>query len=224
MKLRALLLVCAGSAALVLAAHSAHATEAPLRLSQSLAPAERAAAGLDRLSSDQIAVLDALYRRDLVTQAAPRRAAAPAAAARFSQRLSADERRNAGLVVLNEAELDQIDALASRRSNETLARTSPAQPAYIPVSVRARIAEAQARNAAPEIHGSFTLGFGVGSGGYSEKFGGMTLTYEDPARGLAVGFSYAETHVKGGHCSPFLRDPYDSLSPFDSFPRYSPGL
>ena len=38
----------------------------------------------------------------------------------------------------------------------------------------------------------------------------MTLTYEDPARNLAISFSYLESHVKGA--GPFyLRDPlYDA--------------
>ena len=59
------------------------------------------------------------------------------------------------------------------------------------------------------------MGFGKG---YSEKFGGMTLTYEDPARGLALAFSYTESHIKGA--APFyVRDPlYDSVG----LPRFAP--
>lgn len=46
-------------------------TPPPTRFSQSLASADRTATGLDRLSSDEIAVIDALIRRDLATQSAP---------------------------------------------------------------------------------------------------------------------------------------------------------
>ena len=222
---RATFLACALIALFAAVAPLAHAAEAPLRLSQLLSTGERTTTGLVRLTSDQVAVLDALYRRDLVAQSAPRRADAPALPARFSQRLTDDERRNAGLTTLSEAELTQLDALAERSAGASLARTLLAPPTFIPLSVRARIAEAQAKKSAPEIHGSFTLGFGMGSGGYSEKFGGIALTYEDPARGLAIGFSYTESHVKGGPgpyypgYSPLGLNPLDRL---DGPPRYSP--
>lgn len=212
MKLRANLLACACLAALALASPPAHAVDAPLRLSSALSPSERTSTGLDRLTSDQIAIIDALYRRDLVAQAAPRRTNAPAPPARFSQRLSADERASAGLTLLTESELTELDALAERSGNASLARTLLAQPTFIPVSMRARIAETEIKRKGPEIHGSFTLGMGFGSGGYSERFGGMTLTYEDPARSLAISFSYSESHVKGGNgYYPYLmRDPLAS--------------
>ncbi|MCX6955101.1 MAG: hypothetical protein NTV51_23360 [Verrucomicrobia bacterium] len=209
MKLRANLLACAGLAVLPLFSPAVRAVDTPLRLSSALSPTERTSTGLNRLTSDQVAILDALYRRDLVAQAAPRRADAPPLAARFSQRLSADERASAGLSLLTEEELTQLDALAERSGNASLARTLLAQPTFIPVSMRARIAETELKRKGPEIHGSFTIGMAVGSGGYSERFGGMTLTYEDPVRNFAVSFSYAESHVKGGNgYYPYLsRDP-----------------
>lgn len=186
------------------------------RFSPSLSAGDRTAAGLDRLSSDQVAVLDALVRRDLITQATPRRADAPPLPARFSQRLSADERRNAGLDALTETELVQLELFVERRISAALGQVLLAPPTFVPLSVRARVAEAKSQT--PEIHGSFTLGMGFGKG-YSEKFGGMTLTYEDPVRNFAVSLSYAESHIKGA--APFyVRDP---LYAMDRFPRYSPG-
>ena len=177
-------------------------TPAPTRFSQSLTSADRTSTGLNRLSSDEIAVIDALIRRDLATQSAPRRADAPALPSRFSQRLTGDERRNAGLAALTETEQLKLDSLADRNAASLLSRTFLAPPAFVPLSIRARVAEAKATG--PEIHGSFTLGMGFGKG-YSERFGGMTLTYEDPARNLAISFSYLESHVKGA--GPFyLRD------------------
>jgi len=186
------------------------------RFSQSLSNTDRTTAGLNHLSSDQVAVLDALVRRDLSVQAAPRRTDAPPLAARFSQRLSADEQRNAGFALITESELAQLDGFVDRNAAPTLARTLLAPPTFVPLSVRARVAEAKPTK--PEIHGSFFLSYGVGSGGYSEKTGGMTLTYEDPVRNFAVSFSYTESHIKGG--GPYyLRDP---LYEADRFPRYSP--
>ncbi len=185
------------------------------RFSPSLSTRDRTAAGLDRLSSDQVAVLDALVRRDLAAQAAPRRADAPPLAPRFSLRLSADERRNAGLGLLTETELAQLELFVERRISSALGQVLLAPPTFVPLSVRARVAEAKPQT--PEIHGSFTLGMGFGKG-YSEKFGGMTLTYEDPVRNFAVSFSYAESHIKGA-APYYLRDPLDDT---DRFPRYSP--
>jgi hypothetical protein len=195
-------------------AHAAD-TPAPTRFSQALATADRTAAGLDRLSSDQIAVIDALIRRDLAAQSAPRRADAPPVPGRFTERLTADERRTAGLGVLTEEEKLKLDGLADRHAASLLGRTLLAPPAFVPLSIRARVAEAKATG--PEIHGSFTLGMGFGKG-YSERFGGMTLTYEDPVRNFAVSFSYTESHIKGA-APYYLRDP---LNDIDRFPRYSP--
>lgn len=218
MKLRALLLACLFPAVQPAGAASAPSAEpaATARFSQSLATTERTAAGLERLSSDQVAILDALVRRDLTAQATPRRADAPPPPARFSQRLSADELRNAGLTTLTTAELTQLDEFVERRISSLLARVLLSPPTFVPLSVRARVAEAKPKT--PEIHGSFTLGFGFGSGGYSERFGGMTLTYEDPVRNFAVSFSYSESHIKGA-APYYMRDPlYDPTA----FPRYSP--
>lgn len=190
---RALLLLCGVLAAAV--AFGAPAEKPEARFSQILTAPERAAAGLDHLTSDQVAVLDALYRRDIAAQAAPRRADVPAPSARFSQRLTDNERRTAGLDTLTETEVAQLDAFVSRNAPTSVARALlTTQPSFVPVSMRARLAEV--RPTKPEIHGSFTLGMGFGKG-YSERFGGMTLNYEDPDRKFAVSVSYSESHIKG---------------------------
>jgi len=165
------------------------------RFSQTLPAAELKAAGIDRLSSDQVAALDALIRRDLADQAAPRRRDPPPPA-RFSQRLSADERRVAGLTLLTEAELTQLDAAAEHYATATLARTLLAAPIFVPAGMRELPREGKA---GPEIHGSFTLGFGMGKGGYSEKFGSTTLRLEDPAHGFTLNVGYSESRTT----SPF---------------------
>jgi hypothetical protein len=188
----------------LLAAMPAIGRAADARFSQTLSATESAAAGLNRLSSDQVAVIDALLRRELSGQAPRPREDAPAAT-RFSQRLSDDERRIAGFALLTEAELAQLDALVERHAARASARallTSPVVAA--PRKVLVRPAETKT---APEIHGSFFLSMGWGSGGYSEKTGGMTLNYEDPARGFAISVGYSETHTKGGNGLYIYRDP-----------------
>jgi len=218
MKTRASLLACAGLALTVafapLRGRAAEPVPAPSRFSQSLTTADRTASGLARLSSDQIAVLDALVRRDTAAQAAPPRADAPALPARFSQRLTADEHRNAGLTLLTESELALVDTRIERTATAILARTLLSPPAYVPLSVRARVAEA--KPTVPAIHGSFTLGMSFGKG-YSERFGGITLNYEDPARNLAISFSYSESHLKG-NAPYYIRDP---LYAADRLPRFT---
>ena len=97
----------------LLLAGAAHAAEAPeLRFSQALPAADAAASGLPRLSSDEVAVIDALVRRDTAARLAPSSATPPAA---FSMRLTADERRTAGLTRLAPAELARLDDAGLRQ-------------------------------------------------------------------------------------------------------------
>jgi hypothetical protein len=196
MKLWATLLAAGLIAAVPVTGRAADA-----RFSQTLTAGEFTDAGLKRLSSDQVAVLDALVRRDLANQSATSRSDPPPAA-RFSQRLTADERRVAGLTLLTEAELTRLDASVDQHTTARLARVLLAPPSFVPPSLRLRPAETKT---APEVHGSFSLSMGWGKGGYSERTGSMNLNYEDPVHGLSVSFGYSETHAKG---PAIYRDPY----------------
>ena len=169
------------------------ALAADTRFSQRLAISERVESCFNWLSSDQIAVLDALVRRDLAAQAAPRRGEPPLAA-RFSQRLSSDERANAGLALLTDQELTRLDALVDQHASAALTRVLLAPPVFVPAGMPLRSAEAKT---VPGVHGSISLSYGFGKGGYSEKTGAMMLNYEDPMHGFSVMFGYAETQVKG---------------------------
>jgi hypothetical protein len=197
---------------LVLGGFAVSAAASDLRFSVALEPAERSACGLTRLSSDQVAVLDALVRRDMGMRAS----AAPADPAKghqpgatFSQRLTAGERETAGLPALSAAELTQLDAAVDRHQNARLARTLLAPPTFL--SPRSSIVPTE-RKKEREIHGSFSLSYGVGSGGYSEKSGSMQLTLEDPAKGFSISVGYTETHTKGGTPYYLSRDPlYDRM-------------
>jgi hypothetical protein len=178
------------SALMAVAAVAGDATSG--RFSQTLSAAERTEAGLTRLSSDQIAVIDALIRRDLAAQSRPPRGD-ETPAPRFSQRLTADERRTAGLALFTEPELVRLDSLAERNAAAVLARTLLTPAVF--VSPGARL-NPEGAKAAPEMHGSVSLSYGSGKGGYSEKTGAMTLRYEDPVHGFALAVGYSETHTK----------------------------
>jgi hypothetical protein len=177
------------------------------RFSQALAISERAEIGFNRLSSDQVAVLDALVRRDLGAKSSSR-PKDPVPAARFSQRLTANERATAGLAIFSEKELERLDVLVEQHDSSVLARELLAPPTYYPTGMRPLPSETKNT---PEVHGSFTLGFGMGKGGYSERFGGINLNYEDPVHHFAVDFSYSESRVKGP--VPY-RDDYIPTQPY----------
>ncbi len=184
-----------------------------IRFSGSLEAPARKACGLTRLTSDQVAVIDALVRRDLSARAGAVAPEAPNEAkpdATFSQRLTDGERQTAGLTTLEPAELAQLDAAVERHENARLARTLLAPPQYL--SRRERIIPTE-RKKEREIHGSFSLSYGVGSGGYSEKSGSMVLNLDDPEKGYSISVGYTETHTKGGVPYYLYRDPfYDRLN------------
>lgn len=163
------------------------------RFSQMVGTEERAAAGLAKLSSDQLAALDALVRRDTATRGSVNAdGAAPTA---FSQRLTADERRVTGLTLLTPEELAKLDTAVERHASATLARALLAPPVYASPKARAEPTEKKTKL---ETHGSLTLSYGWGKGGYSEKTAAMVVTVEDPSRRFGLTIGYAQTEVKGG--------------------------
>ena len=164
-----------------------------LRLSLTLLPDERADSGLVNLTSDQIAILDALVRRDIA--AAGR--TTPEREPKFSDRLTADERTNAGLTLLAADQLARLDSYVARLlvppPSATFGYSAPRNNAAITARTLRR---------APEIHGSISLMYGQGNDGYSERGGAMVLSYDDPS-GVSLLVGYSEVHTKGGN---FHRD------------------
>jgi len=71
-------------------------------------------------------------------------------------------------------------------------------------SSRARITTMTLRRQ-PEIHGSISLMYGAGSGGYNEYGGAVTLSYEDP-NGFALAVGYSEIRSNGGYYYRDWRD------------------
>ncbi|HWL17045.1 MAG TPA: hypothetical protein VNR00_15660 [Opitutus sp.] len=207
-RFRFALLVCAVAALIVGPALAA--PDAGMRFSQSLPAEEFASSGLARLSSDQIAVLDALVRRDIAQSRLPAR---QTGTRRFSERLSADERRNAGFDLLTEVEVGQLDGAVER-----LIAPPPAAAGALATSGSSSAAVTSWKlRRDPQIHGSMTLVVGVGSHGYSEYGGGLVLTYDDPENRYAISVGYAEMHTKGGYPYRGYRDRFYGrpLSAFD---------
>lgn len=200
-----LLLFLAASALIFSSAGAADDTG---RFTRTLSAAERTEAGIDKLSSDEAAVLDAMVRRDTgarvavsisatpaATEKPAKDTAAPATPTSFSQRLTADERRLCGFGSLSAVQIARIDGLVERHASASVARALLAPPTYL--ARRPRIEPAE-RDDSRKIHGSYSLSYGWGKGGYSERTGSMMMTYDDPAGRYSVTIGYTESHVKGG--------------------------
>jgi len=196
------------------------AAEAP-RFSQSLTAEQRIATGVERLDSDQLAALDALVRlhrnqtaaavlkaerekpaaedKTATESAAP--APQPAQPVAFTQSLSVDQRRAAGLDQLTAQELSAIDALATARS--------PEAPSYRP----ALATNADAVEFFPnrfEVHGEFGFSFGGGSGGYNSRAAWLNTTLLDTKTGTEIGVTIATGREK-------WKTPYGYRSDWNSY-------
>ncbi len=171
----------------------------PARFSQSLSTEQRTSAGIDRLNSDQVAALDALVRLNLNNAAAEARKAeqqaaktnnqAPAPAAQpvaFTQSLSADQRRAAGLDTLTAEQTATVDTLVA-------AQIAPA-PRYQP-SVPGTVEAVEFFPNRFEVHGEFGLSIGGGSG-YSSRAGWVTTSLLDTKTGTEIGVSVATGREK----------------------------
>lgn len=185
MKLWSLLFACLCLAGL------ARATETD-RFSQWLTTTEQREAGVDKLTSDQVAVLDALVRKDISNRSVGRAEGSPD---EFSKRLKPDELRNTGLASLTAEQVARVDVFVGRFAGAKLARTLLAPPVYI--SRTPPRPEQTERKKERELHGTFSLSMGWGSGGYSEKSGSMTVRMDDPEHNFSLSVGYSETHVKG---------------------------
>jgi len=181
------------------------------RFSSTLNLSESARTGLSRLSSDQIAALDAIVRHDAIVADADPTPKIPRAAL-FSQRLAANERELAGLALLSDSELTQLNASVERFVH-------PPVLAEVDDSGGGKRYNSIMLRRDPEIHGSVTLMVAGGSDGYSAYGGEINLTYVDPARRFAIDLSYSEIHSsggRGGFCNRLY--PYSYRRPGDLFP------
>jgi hypothetical protein len=186
------------------------------RFSQALDAEERRVIGIDRLTSDQVAILDALVRRDLAGRSLSEPATNPPTV--FSQRLSADERRNAGVAGMTDDGRRRLDAAVARYQSSGMSQSLMTPPVFLPrntVSVRPREKKGKPER---EVHGSFTLAYGWGDG-YSTRSGSMVVNMTDPEKKYSITIGYGETHVKGNPGPGILLDRgspyYGPLGPGD---------
>lgn len=161
------------------------------RFSQTFPVAEFADSGLEKLTSDQLAILDALVRRDDAMSA--RTNPAHPRAALFSQRLSADERTNIGFSLLTLAEIAHIDAQVSRLESIN-SQTSPSSAIS---GGSTAVTETRAYKTAREIHGLISLLYGTGGHGFRAQGASIDLVYHDPDHNYTITAGYSELRTKG---------------------------
>ena len=193
----------------------------PQRFSQALTAEQRTAAGIERLDSDQLAALDALVRlhrnqvaanaikaerekpatEDKTATESTAPAPQPAQTVAFTESLSVDQRRAAGIDQLNAQERSAIDALATAHS--------PEAPSYRP----AMATNAEAVEFFPnrfEVHGEVGFSFGGGSGGYSSRAAWLNTTLLDTKTGTEIGVTIATGREK-------WKTPYGYRSDWNSY-------
>lgn len=181
-------------------------TASDLRFSKTLSPSERTETGLDRLSSDQTAVLDALVRRDRSVSHLKSRPQSDL----FTERLLDDERRNAGIELLKSSEIERLNALV--QLHRSLSVSPPPFVSRSRVSTDSRIRPEMIKEK-PDIRGTYSIWFGGGSGGYSERGASISSTYTSPSGQLSVTVGYATVRTKGP--SIYRDDFVHSPSPFE---------
>lgn len=158
-----------------------------LRFSRLLSAGEFKQAGLERLSSDQLAVLDALVRQDAQTDAESAPGRPPGGL--FTERLATDEAHAAGINLLSGLERASLNSFVFQYEN--------AQPSD-PSSGPGRSAlDPDFRHPQPEVHGMISLTYGVGSGGFHEVGGAMAVSIDDPAHGVSLYLAYGESRGRG---------------------------
>ena len=162
--------------------------EEDVRFSATLTPEQRASAGLNQLTVDNLAVIDGLVRQDL---AASKFKDNDVDHTRFSQRRTARERDIAGLDRLTPAQLTQLDDLVGQRISGTV----PA-PIAIITSTSGTAVKPDLPTHKLDIHGEISFTYGTGKGG-SVMGGDLVLTYDDPAGRYSVLVGYSEYQGKG---------------------------
>jgi hypothetical protein len=194
------------------------ATAESKRFSQTLTTEQRVATGVERLNSDQVAALDALVRLNINQSAADAQKAERAAKTSgatdaaatvpaalpvaFSQSLSTDQRRAAGLDGLTAGEQTQIDTL--------VAAQTPGALHYEPAAPKA-VEAVQFFPNRFEVHGEVGLSLGFGSGGYSSREAWLTSTLLDTVTGTELSVTVATGNEKWKHGYPCRYD-WDDVS------------
>jgi hypothetical protein len=161
------------------------------RFTDSLTAQQRTELGLNGLSSDNVAVINALVRQDESTVQLRNN---NVRSTRFSQRRTEHERTIAGLDQLKPEQIAKLDELIGQRFAP--APSPLLESAMVPSALSVSSVENNSAPRRPEIHGSFSLTYGWGKGG-SVMGGDATLMYEDPDHRYSVLFNYSQYRGKG---------------------------
>lgn len=151
-----------------------------------LTPDERVAAGLGRLSAEQLAALTAQVEKEVKLA---RQGDVPGFAGTFISRRTEEERVASGIGSLSTSEKYQLDRLVSR----ALAARPP-QPPVMPGSPQPGV-ELLKPKSPWETHGFVQLEYGFGSGDTEYKAGTVAVTQVNTKTGTALTFAY--TAVEG---------------------------
>jgi hypothetical protein len=177
------------TAALALLATAVRADE-PAAFTAQLDAADRAAAGLAKLSPAQLAALDTQIAREITVA---RQGDVVAFARSFMARRTGDQLTAAGLVALTPAERTALDTI--------VARAVAQRPAVVVKTLAAKAKEDDAVvetvTYKPQLHGEVSLTYGMASGGRNFYGGAFTTVYDDPQHNFTAAFTYAEFHGKG---------------------------
>lgn len=145
-----------------------------------LSVAEKSAAGLAALSTDELAALDRLVAEDAARDRQRRTPALDGGS--FAGRQPAAARREAGLGGLTPVQLAKLDELVATAS------TPRPQPKERP---RLKDNEVVSLKSRLEVHGGISFTYGTGGGG-SFREGAAWVTYYDPVTGLGLGFGFSQ--------------------------------
>lgn len=181
---------------------NAHAIAAEdTRFTSTLSTSQRTESGLDLLTSDNIAVIDALVRQD---EATLKRRGSLASFGTFSQRRSEQEKEISGIAKLTPAQLTRLDGLAGVRISPP--PPMPMADGSAPQSSSGMLLKVPGpKPYALEVHGSMSLTYGWSKAG-SVRGGDFQVSVQDPARRFSLSVGYSEYHGEG--LNP-VYDPYD---------------
>jgi hypothetical protein len=181
--------------ALLVARVACGAGTADARFSQAISPDERQAIGLAKLTSDELAILDALIRRDIADRMFHE--AEPNTPATFTERLTADEQKNTGVAKMSPEERTQLNTTIAKIQIGGQVQTLMTNPVLLPRTASLIRENGKKEKRGLETHGSVSLSYGWGSGGYSTRSGSMVVNMTDPDKKYSITIGYEETHIKG---------------------------
>lgn len=168
---------------------------AELRYTDGLAPEAQIAAGIRRLTSEQLTVLNRQIGQEL---SLARAGDVRGFAGTFSGRRTAAERTAAGIDQLTDEERARIDGLVA-----TLL-ANPAWPTWPVTLPRARDSSVEPVSDRPRLHGQVTAMVGWGSGGYSTYGGSISTHYYDPARRFSASVEISDYRTDHGNLPRYL--------------------